>query len=99
MTEVPLQRHRKAYSLGVAFPPVRGRNRVRDDGTQIPRLGVLAHRPIATANAQPNSDPRAGLHRPHPRPRLAHANRSQTRGILNDAVTRELMKVSGVGRL
>ena len=38
------QRRGKADSLGAAFPPTRGRSRIRDDGTQIPRLRVLAHR-------------------------------------------------------
>jgi len=51
-----------------------------------------------TANAQHNPQPRAALHRHQLRLPLAHADLSQTR-VLNDAETREVMRMSGMGRL
>lgn len=65
-----------------------GGNGIHHAGTQIPGLGVLAHRPAATANAQPPTPtcPTSWLHQRHPRQRMAHAHRNQTRGAELDDV-------------
>ncbi|AJY50063.1 ATP-binding domain-containing protein [Halomonas sp. KO116] len=81
--------------LGAAFPPARGGNRVCDDSTQITRLGGPTERSTATADAEP-----------HPARELVYTGITRAsewltvvegiRWVLDEAVVREVMRVSGV---
>ena len=64
-----------------ALAPAGGGDGIRDDGAQIPGLGVHPRRLGTTRRAKPHPHPGAGLHRHHPRPPLADDGRNRPRPV------------------